>query len=197
MIEATLLNNDAELYILAVDFAKCFDRVPQKIVLALARDLGMHERILGPLEAMYSGLQRRFKLPLGVGSEFEVTNGILQGCPQSVILINALLSVLVKAIALETTGADSLSYADDATIFASSEEQIQAGVDIVATFCGLTGMALNPGKTFALGIRKALTNGNRPKYQQGEDTQLRQHIISFPHQTHRQSIGCPHQHLPH
>jgi hypothetical protein len=65
-IEDALLGGEP-LHGVALDFSKCFDRVPREIVLALARELGMHEDILRPLNAMYEVLIRRFKLPLGVG----------------------------------------------------------------------------------------------------------------------------------
>jgi hypothetical protein len=151
-IEDALLSGEP-LYGVALDFAKCFDRVPQEIVLSLVNDLGMGKRILSPLRSMYKGLTRRFKLPLGVGSVFEVTNGILQGCPISVILINALLSVLMKAIDAETD-VHTKSYADDANLLSrSSEAALQLGVDLVDEFCLLTGMKLNLAKTIAFSTR--------------------------------------------
>ena len=74
------LMDGSPLYGLALDFAKCFDRVPQQLTLQLLRDMGLHERILRPIEDKYARLVRRFRLPLGVGRPFKVTNGILQGC---------------------------------------------------------------------------------------------------------------------
>ena len=83
------LQGDKPLNGLALDFAKCFDRVPQSLTLDLVEKMGLHPKILQPLRAMYKNLSRRFKYSLGVGRTFTVTNGILQGCPTSVILINA------------------------------------------------------------------------------------------------------------
>lgn len=148
-IEDALLGG-RPLYGLALDFSKCFDRVPRKLVLELMSELGMHEDILRPLRTMYASMTRRFKMSLGVGEEFEVTNGILQGCPISVILINALLSVLMKAVAAEAPGVLTKSYADDANLLSRiSEEVLQKGVDVVDLFCKLTGMKLNMEKTLA------------------------------------------------
>ena len=48
----------------------------------------------------------------GVGKEFRATNGVLQGCPLSMILLNLLVSVCSKAIDAETC-ADPMAYADD------------------------------------------------------------------------------------
>ncbi|KAJ9454695.1 Retrovirus-related Pol polyprotein from type-1 retrotransposable element R2 [Diplonema papillatum] len=161
LIEETLLDESKSLYMVALDFAKCFDRVPQGIVLRLAEEMGLDARILRPLRAMYRGMKRRFKLPLGVGSEFEVTNGILQGCPLSVILINALLSIVLRAVSARVPEVSSESLADDATLFAAAEAELQQAVDIVARFCALTGMRLNMAKTLAMGIHAGSTQQRR------------------------------------
>ncbi|KAJ9453192.1 hypothetical protein DIPPA_06398, partial [Diplonema papillatum] len=153
-VEDALLDGEP-LYGVALDFRKCFDMVPREVVLRLAEDLGLHGRVLKPLRAIYSLLARRFKLPLGVGREFSVTNGILQGCPVSVILINALLSVVMKAVKKEAEGVSPKSYADDATLLSRlSEAALQKGVDIVDEFCTLTGMQLNLEKTIAFSTRQ-------------------------------------------
>ncbi|KAJ9442271.1 hypothetical protein DIPPA_09122 [Diplonema papillatum] len=110
---------------------------------------------------MYRGMKRRFKLPLGVGSEFEVTNGHLQGCPLSVILINALLSVALRAVSVRVPEVSSESLADDATLLAPAEAELQWAVDIVARFCALTGMRLNLPKTVAMGIHAGSTQQRR------------------------------------
>ncbi|KAJ9469098.1 Retrovirus-related Pol polyprotein from type-2 retrotransposable element R2DM [Diplonema papillatum] len=161
LIEETLLDESKSLYMVALDFAKCFDRVPQGIVLRLAEEMGLDARILRPLRAMYRGMKRRFKLPLGVGSEFEVTSGILQGCPLSVILINALLSIVLRAVSARVPEVSSESLADDATLFAAAEAELQRAVDIVARFCALTGMRLNMAKTLAMGIHAGSTQQRR------------------------------------
>ncbi|KAJ9440509.1 hypothetical protein DIPPA_32170 [Diplonema papillatum] len=153
-MEDALLDGEP-LYGVALDFRKCFDMVPREIVLRLAGDLGLHNRVLKPLRAIYRLLARRFKLPLGVGREFSVTNGILQGCPVSVILINALLSVVMKAVKKEAEGVSPKSYADDATLLSRlSEAALQKGVDVVDEFCTLTGMELNLQKTVAFSTRR-------------------------------------------
>ena len=58
------------------DYSKCFDRVPQGILLRLLRELGMARRVLTPLRAMYENLRRRFRVGGGLGEEFQATNGI-------------------------------------------------------------------------------------------------------------------------
>ncbi|KAJ9437799.1 hypothetical protein DIPPA_31964, partial [Diplonema papillatum] len=88
---------------------------------------------------------RRFKYPLGVGDEFKVTNGILQGCTISVVLINALLSVLSKAL-VSRARVSLKSFADDLYLLSRLAKLLQEGIEVTAIFGSLTGLALNEGK---------------------------------------------------
>ena len=60
------------------------------MVLRIARELGMDYRVLRALAAMYRQLRRAFRLAGALGAWWQATNGILQGCPLSVILIHLL-----------------------------------------------------------------------------------------------------------
>ena len=92
-IEAALLQGSA-LFGLSLDYGKCFDRVPINIVLELARRRGMSPRLLVPLQSLYANLSRRFQLGMGLGKTFRSTNGIIQGCPLSVVLLPGTLTVM-------------------------------------------------------------------------------------------------------
>ena len=99
---------------------------------------------------MYGSLRRRFKVGGGVGKEFRATNGILQGCPLSVILLNLLVSVWAKAIDVET-GADPMAYADDTTVIGPRAEVERAG-EVTAEYCSLTGQQLNVKKSLSFHV---------------------------------------------
>eukprot|EP00973_Karenia_brevis_P011024 1492185-Karenia_brevis.AAC.1 len=75
--------------------------------------MGLPAAILQPLRGMYSGLHRRFRCGAGVGQRFLSTNGILQGCPLSVILVNALVSVWALAVEAEVHDVKPDCFADD------------------------------------------------------------------------------------
>eukprot|EP01064_Diplonema_japonicum_P020023 TRINITY_DN2902_c0_g1_i4.p1 TRINITY_DN2902_c0_g1~~TRINITY_DN2902_c0_g1_i4.p1 ORF type:complete len:858 (+),score=179.89 TRINITY_DN2902_c0_g1_i4:1265-3838(+) len=168
-IEESLLTGKP-LHGLALDYAKCFDRVPREVTLKLLETMGMSERVLRPLRAVYGGLRRRFKYALGVGRAFETTNGVLQGCPLSVVLINTLISVWARAIEGEHPGVLTPSYADDGYLVSlEGHAKVQAAADLTNEFCVLTGMALNEGKTFAFStakkakkVRNSRTGGHFP-----------------------------------
>eukprot|EP01059_Diplonema_ambulator_P030260 TRINITY_DN509_c0_g1_i4.p1 TRINITY_DN509_c0_g1~~TRINITY_DN509_c0_g1_i4.p1 ORF type:complete len:924 (+),score=114.49 TRINITY_DN509_c0_g1_i4:185-2956(+) len=145
LMEKAFLTGE-HVYGVSLDFEKCFDTVPQQLMFALVEKLGMHERVLKPLKAMYSALRRRFRYAMGVGKEFQVTNGILQGCPISVIMINALLSVLIKDIGKDpdVVGAN---YADDLNNLTKSVASLQGVVTKAEKFTALTDMVLHGDKS--------------------------------------------------
>ena len=78
---------------MSIDYVKCFDLIPQAVVLALALELGMDPGTCRALGAMYKQLRRAFKIAGALGLWWQATNGILQGCQLSVILVNVLTTV--------------------------------------------------------------------------------------------------------
>ena len=79
--------------VFSLDYSKCFDRILIGIVLLLASRVGMDASLLKPIKGMFEQLQRRFRVNGAVGKPFASTNGILQGCPLSVIFLNLLVCV--------------------------------------------------------------------------------------------------------
>ena len=144
-VEEALLDGQP-LYGCSLDYAKCFDMVPQKIMMKLAGDLGMSAEILRPLQTMYGSLRRRFKIANFVGKEFVATNGILQGCPLSVVLLNALVSIWARAVEVEVPEAEPAAYVDDTSILANRPVQVNKGLEVTREYAMLTGQVLHTGK---------------------------------------------------
>ena len=137
------------LYGISLDYAKCFDNLPQDILLRLASETGLHTNILRPLKSMYQRLRRRFRVAGSVGKEFQATNGILQGCPLSVILLNALISIWAKAVQAEAAGAEPSAYIDDTNVIAKRPNTLQKALDITGDFVRITNQKLQTGKSFS------------------------------------------------
>ena len=134
---------------LAVDLAKAFDAIPVDITFAVLESMGVDAGMAAALRGMYSQIQRRFKFGNYVGEAFTSTNGILQGCPLSVMLLNALMSVL--SFALSTLGVDPQSYVDDLTLMDSSDAKLQAAMDLLDRYLALTDQKVNTKKTKTFG----------------------------------------------
>ena len=52
---------------LSLDYVKCFDLIPQAVVLRIARELGMDDGVLRALATMYGQLRRAFRFGGGAG----------------------------------------------------------------------------------------------------------------------------------
>ena len=72
------------------DYTKCFDLIPQAISMAVLEEHGIDAGVLRAFRGMYSQLRRLFKIKGSLGAWWAATNGVLQGCPLNVIVINAL-----------------------------------------------------------------------------------------------------------
>ena len=81
-----------------LDYVQCFDLIPQQVVLRVALERGVHPRTHRALCGMYAQLTRYFKLMGCPCSFFAATNGILQGCPLSVIPRNLMTSIWKKIL---------------------------------------------------------------------------------------------------
>ena len=147
-LEKAVLSGDDtdQVWGFTIDYAKCFDRVPHEIVLSLAEEWGAHWRILGPLRAAYTAMERRFKLgDVGVGGAFRTTNGILQGCPLSVVLLNALMAVWGSAVT-RRTGAIAMGYADDVYAVANTEAEVHGAARVTKEFINAADMEVKAEK---------------------------------------------------
>ena len=155
MVELAKLTNQ-ELHIVGLDYIKIFDRVPQKIVLEVATVFGLDKGVCRALQSMHSSPRRAFKINGCLGSFFQATNGILQGCPLSVSLINMLTSIWKRAIdkldggfkidvnllvpmpplakQLDHYKVGAIGYADDTYLLAPSPPPLSAGLRVTEKY---------------------------------------------------------------
>ena len=84
-VEHALLTGEG-LAGISLGFSKAFDRLPHDVLLNMAATMCMDPDILRGLRGMYGQLRRAFKVGQHIGKTFQSTNGILQGCPMSVLL---------------------------------------------------------------------------------------------------------------
>ena len=98
---------------------------------------------------MYTQIERRFKIGSFVGEGFSSSNGILQGCPLSTMLLNALMYVLHSALTANGRKATIVSFVDDLTILARTCKELRELLPILERFLVLTDQSVNIGKTKA------------------------------------------------
>ena len=139
---------DKPIYGITFDLSKAFDNVPIGITFAICKAIGMDVRLYTALKGMYERMTRRFKIGKFVGESFKDTNGILQGCPLSVMLLNILMAVLSNIL---TPLVANESFVDDLTVLSECKHKLQTAANLIREFNQDTGQKVNLKKTYSFG----------------------------------------------
>ena len=125
-LEQIRLSKDSKSGGVSYDFKKCFDIIPYQLLFKALEARGAHPQIMAPLKALYSNLQRVFRLRGACSAYWQASNGLLQGCPLSMLGLNALVGVILEVSSVSCPRLIARSYADDisATIVDESPEVI-------------------------------------------------------------------------
>ena len=150
-IEAALLQ-DRPWSGIHFDYKKCYDQIYWELVEFLATSMGMHPRIHIPMQNMTQGVHRRFKSGQGLGGKWLSTNGLLQGCPLSVVTLNLVVQVWAKTLEIEIPDIIVRAFADDTAVATDSAALLQQATDITATFAETTHQELHPSKTITWAV---------------------------------------------
>ena len=78
--------------------------------------------------------------------EFAASNGLIQGCLLSVLLLNLLMNTWARSVKAGTTTAMSKVYADDAGVLSKTSEDIDVALKITGWFATVTQQKLNVEK---------------------------------------------------
>ena len=103
--------------------------------------------MLQQMRGMYRELRRRFVMAGHVGKEFVASNGDIQGCPLSVLLLNILMNTWARSVETETTTAMPKVYAVDAGVLSKNSCDIDIALKITCRFATVTQQKLNVDKT--------------------------------------------------
>ena len=103
---------------ISYDFKKCFDGVPTQFLFESLQARGMSQRIIGPLRHLYANMHRVFKLRGACGNYWTSSNGLVQGCPLSMIGLNAIIGVILEIADQTCPDLIARSYADDISAIA-------------------------------------------------------------------------------
>ena len=97
---------------LSYDMRKCFDSIPTRLILHIFNLRGADSKVTRALSGFYA--QQKFLRLEGHHSHaFKPSNGIVQGCPLSMILLTSLMTAWIEFCQHTVVHATRRSYADD------------------------------------------------------------------------------------
>jgi hypothetical protein len=173
---------------LSFDLIKAFDRIPRGLLAKILEKMNMPNAIRIPYVGMLYQATRRYKIRTALDRETPIYGGILQGCPLSMLAMNAITNIWVKALKHAVPACVPRSYVDDvsATVQADSKPELIRGIQTVfATseqFVLDMGGALNTKKSFSFG-NTCVANTCHPELEHKRDFRLVGGSITYRNNT--------------
>ena len=144
------------IYFYFIDYAKAFDCVDHNKLWKILKDMGILDHLTCLLRNLYAGQEATVRTGHGTKDWFQIGKGVCQGCILSPCLFNLHAEYIMRNAGLEETQArikiagrniSNLSYADDTTLMAESEEELKSLLVRVKVESEKVGLKLNIQKT--------------------------------------------------
>ena len=154
-----LEGHDGEIAGLSLDLNKAFDRVPRELLFSLLSRMGLSPLVAGPYIDMLRRCSRRYKISGFLDRPSPLYGGILQGCPLSMMALNAFVSVWLRHLDVEAPLCKVRAYVDDVSMTtcgaqpAELARRLRIALDASLQFtCCMGGLLdLRQGKSFVFG----------------------------------------------
>ena len=123
------------IYFCFIDYAKAFDCVDHNKLWEILKEMGISDHLTCLLRNLYAGQEATVRTGHGTTDWFQIGKGVHQGSILSPCLFNLYAEYIMRNTGLEETQAgikiagrniNNLSYADDTTLMAESEEEIKS-----------------------------------------------------------------------
>ena len=149
---------------LSYDYTKAFDLVPTQLAVNILRLRGCDEKVTRSLDGFYRQHVTYFQLNNHYDKVFEPTNGLIQGCALSILILASLIKCWHEHLDCHHPTIKARSYVDDLSICAASpspeslRRELQSAHTDTTTFATRAGLQINANKSFSFG-HKALKGG--------------------------------------
>ena len=135
-----------------VDYARTFDCVVHSKLWEILQEMGIPDHLTCLLRNLYAGQEATVRTGHGTIDWFQIRKGVHQGCILSPCLFNLYAEYIMRNSGLEEAQAglkiarkniNNLSYADDTTVMAESEEELKSLLMKVKEESEKVGLKLN------------------------------------------------------
>ena len=139
-----------------IDYAKAFDCVDHNKLGNILNEMGIPDHLTCLLRNLYAGQEATVRTGHGTTDWFQIKKGIRQGCILSLCLFNFYAEYIMRNAGLDEAQAgikiagrniNNLRYADDTTLMAENEEDLESLLMKVKKESEKVGLKLNIQKT--------------------------------------------------
>ena len=126
---------DLEKIYCFIDYTKAFDCVDHNKLWIILKEMGIPDHLTCLLRNLYTGLEATIRTGHGTTDWFQIGKGVCQGCILSPCLFNLYVKYIMKNSGVDGAQAgnktsrrnfNNLRYADDTTLMAENEEELQS-----------------------------------------------------------------------
>ena len=123
------------IYFYFIDYAKAFDCMDHNKPCKILKEMGIPDHLTCLLRNLYAGQEATVRTGHGTKDWFQIGKGVRQGCILSPHLFNFYAEYIMKNAGLDEAQAgikiagrniNNLRYADDTTLMAESEEELES-----------------------------------------------------------------------
>ena len=140
------------IYFCFIDYDKAFDCVDHNKLLKILKEVGTPDHLTCLLRNLYAGQEATVRTGHGTTDWFQIGKGVRQGCILSPCLFNLYAEYIMRNAGLDEAqdgikitrrNINNLRYADDTTLMAESEEEIESLLMKVKEESETVGLKLN------------------------------------------------------
>ena len=149
-----------DIYLCFIDYTKAFDRVKHEVLLDMLQSLDLDGKDMRLIRNLYWEQSACIRIEGETSQYTDIKRGVRQGCVFSPDLFNLYSEVILRELGRQEgviVGGqciNNIRYADDTTLIAKSQEELQALLNKVVTASNLKGLTLNHKKTKCMVISK-------------------------------------------
>ena len=165
--------NNTPLAILNLDQKKAFDNVDHNYLFGIMKAMGIGDFFISCVKLLYNNAEGLVKVCGSLTSPFPFQKGIRQGCPLSGLLYSIAIEPFLHMLRQrldkhsflipETNNYISVSaYADDISIFVSTDEAFNIINDVYSTFSKASSASLNYVKSQGLWVGSWTRRSDKP-----------------------------------